>query len=498
MSQNVQAEEFQAFFTRARRNPVFFVNALIRPGTRARTRDGTVLIHHGQEKWLKTATADINVLQSGNRFGKSVVGGHRHADMAFHKKGIEFHSWDEWLNEPYETLATGFSGPQAEIIFKNVRRMITSPAFKPFVKRIQESPYPRITLYNNAVINIRSAHDGGKYIDGFTYKYVSVDEAGWFGNNLIDLINNVLLMRMAGGGLMDLIGTPKGRHQKGLWYYANRGSRGVPGYYTMRGSSFDNPFLSKKDLKKREEILRMSDPKMRQQVIEGEFVDTAGLTFTADQQDNLFNPKLPVHQDYIEGHKYIQAWDLGRLTDYTVGMTADITDPPPWPIVDYMRLNKVPWEEIYAIIGGKKAEYHVNLPRIDGTGPQGDVIEEELWKRGIAVEGFKISNGQIKTDLINSLQTALDWNRQRTGTTQVPDEAGHWYDVPVMEEPDPSGKAWGLLRCPSIPQVIDEIGVYTLPDTDLVQDTVVTLAMLADRAMADWLIQDPVKGGLYG
>lgn len=497
MSQNLQQEAMQRFFRRARADHVFLVNSLIRPGTRSRARDGTPLVHHGQERWLRTANQDVNVLQSGNRFGKSVVGGHRHVSIAFNKHGLEPMPWKDWLNEPFETLATGFSSEQANIIHKNVRRMVTHPVFRPFVKSFKESPYPVITLFNNAAINIRSGHDGGKYIDGFAFKYISVDEAGWFGNDLMDLINNVLLMRMAGGGMMDLIGTPKGRHQKGLWYYANRGMRGVPGYYTMRGSSFDNPFLSREDLKKREEILRIADPKMRAQVIEGEFIDMDGLTFTIDEQDNLFNPRLPVHVDPIEGHRYIQAWDLGRTTDWTVGMTLDMTDPPPWPIVDFMRLNKVPWEEIYTVIGQRRDMYRVNLPRIDATGPAGDVVEEELWKRGIATEGFKINNGLIKTDLINSLQNALDWNRKRTGTMLVPDEAGHLMETPVMEEPDPFGKSWGMIRCPSIPQVVDELGVYTLPDTDLVQDCVITLALLADRAQADWQLSEPVLGGLY-
>lgn len=498
MSENIQKDTLKHFFTKARRDHVVLVNTLIRPGTRARARDGSTLIHRGQERWLRNAFADFNVLVPGNRYGKSVVGGHRHLSMAFNKHGSPYHSWEEWLEMPYETLATGYSAEQSAIVFKNVRRMANSKTFKPFIKDIKESPYPKIILFNGSIINIRSAHDDGKYIDGFEYRYISVDEAGWIGNNLMELINGVLMMRMAGGGFMDLIGTPKGRQQKGLWYYANRGLRGVPGYYTQRGSSFDNPFLSPADLKKREEYLRISDPNKRAQVIEGEFVDEAGLTFTSDQQDNLFNKKLPIHQDPIEGHRYVQAWDLGRTTDWTVGFTADITNDPPWPIVDYTRLNKVPWEEIYNIIGRKRTEYHVHRPRIDATGPAGDVVEEELWKRGIPVDPFKISNGIIKVDLINTLQNALDHGRTAVGVTQVPDEAGNWYDVPLMEEPDPYGRSWGLLRCPPIPQLVDEMGVYTMPDTDLVQDCVMALALLADVAVTDWNLKDPVIGGLYG
>jgi hypothetical protein len=308
-------------------------------------------------------------------------------------------------------------------------------------------------------------------------------------------MNGVIIMRLAGGGDIDLVGTPKGFGD--LYWYYERGIRKVPGYYAQRGSIFDNPFLPAEDIKMRDNLLRSSDPKIRAQVMDGDFVDLEGLAFTHDQRDNCFKPSLPAHQPYESGHHYIQAWDLGRQTDYTVGITLDVTSRP-FVMVDYVRLNKVPWEEIFRLIQEKAKEYRVALPRIDATGPGGDVIEEMLWNRNIPVDGYKTSTAAEKLDLINNLQQVLDHGRKSIDERWEPDEAGVLHRVPVMEEPDPESDAWGLLRMPCIPQLMDEMGTYMLKDKDLVQDSVMSLALATDLAYSGEFVGQAVEGGLYG
>lgn len=483
------------FMRRCERDPVYFVNSLLFRKTRGIV-DGNKVRHLGQENFLRNSNEPINVLVPGNRFGKSTVIGMRHLHKAFTKKGLKgVRDQKDWMEADFNTISLAHASDQAAIVFKEARALATqSPAFAPFVKRVRETPFPHIVLWNNSVIHMRSAHDGGKYVDGHTYRHVSVDEAGWI-QELKRLINEVLLMRMAGGGLLDLVGTPKGFGD--LYYYAERGLRGVPGYYTQRGSIFENPFLSREDLEMREKLIANADPRLRAQVFDGDFVDFDGLAFSRDQRENLFLSTLPPHQDWVKGRRYVQAWDLGRRTDYTVGVTLDVTAIP-WVMVDFQRLNRVPWEEIYRLIGQKAEEYHVSLPRIDATGPQGDVIEEELWKRGIHVDGFRITTGAIKTDLINTLQTCLDWNRELIDEVWTPDEGGVMHRTPIMEEPDSSTDAWGLLRAPPITQLVDEMGIYRLDDKDLVQDCVITLAMAADAAYQESMVGDPVSGGIYG
>ncbi len=482
-----------AFLRRTREDPVFFVNALLNRRTRGLIR-GRKVRHAGQENWLRNSNKAINVLVPGNRWGKSTVEGMKHLWKAFTKDGVEARNWREWMAEPYETISVSITADQAGIVYSVVKGLARSPALAPFVARTRETPFPHVVLWNGSIIHCRSAHDDGKYIDGHGYRYVSVDEAGWI-RELKKLMNGVLLMRLAGGGDIDLVGTPKGFGD--LYWYYERGKRGIDGYYSQVGTIFENPFLNPEDIKMRDELLKSSDPKIRAQVMYGEFVDFAGMAFTHDQRDNAFRPSMPAHQPYQDGRKYIQAWDLGRRTDFTVGITLDVTHRP-FQLVDYTRLNKVPWEEIYRLIDSKRREYKVNSPRIDATGPQGDVIEEELWKRGVPVDAFKTETRSQKLDIINNLQQALDFGRATVDEQQVPDEAGVLHYVPVMEDPDPEGDGWGLLRLPCIPQLMDELGTYMLDDKDIVQDSVMALALATDLAYSGEFVGEAVEGGIYG
>jgi hypothetical protein len=485
----VKGDVLWEFLDRCKRDPVFFVNALLVRKTRAEI-DGFKVRHKGQEDWLRNSNQPINVLVPGNRFGKSTVEAMKHLWKGFTKDGFRGNRAD-WMAAPYETISVSVSADQAGIVYGFVKELARSPAFAPFVVRTRETPFPHVVLWNGSIIHCRSAHDDGKYIDGHGYQYVSVDEAGWV-PRLKKLMNGVIIMRLAGGGMIDLIGTPKGYTD--LYWYANRGLRGVPGYYTQRGSIYDNPYLSAEDLKIRDELLAQADPRLREQVLYGSFVSDTGMAFTQDQLDQCFVEGMPAHQDAVRERKYVQAWDLGRRTDYTVGVTFDVTEEP-YRMVDFVRLNKVPWEHIYDLIRRKAVEYSVHMPVIDATGPGGDVIEEELTKRGLFVDAVRTESLSQKTNLVNTLQSALDYGRQAIGVRVELDEAGFPRQVPDME---PTGGKWGLIRMPPIPQLLDEFGGYELDDKKLVQDCVMSVALAIGSVYDGSVLDRPVEGGLYG
>lgn len=468
-----------------RRDPVTFVDTMLAKSPISPKR------HEGQVTWLRGANQPINVLIPGNRFGKSVVSAMRHIDHCMFKKGLVSDGKHTWLNAPYETISISVSADQAEIVFNEAKRLLETPQMKPFVKRIYATPFPRIIFYNNAVMHCRSAHDDGKYIDGHAYRLVTIDEAGWLKNDLKKLMNGVIIMRLAGGGMIDLIGTPKGMGD--LYWYANRGLRGAEGYYTQRGSIYDNPYLSKEDLKIRDELLRHADAKLREQVLFGAFVSDAGMAFTQDQLTQAFDPDLPAHQPYRDGHHYVQAWDLGRQSDFTVGVTFDVTVPP-YVMVDYQRLNKVPWEAIYDLILAKKREYHVDAPAIDASGQGGDVVAEELTKRGIFIDEFKMNSLAKKLNLVNTLQSALDYGRRQVGEGTMADEAGIIHPTPIMED---VGGPWGLIRMPAIPQLLDEFGPYEIDDRKLTQDSVMAVGMAVSQVYDGSILDEPVLD-VYG
>lgn len=461
-------------------DPVFMANTLLPKKP-----------HPGQVTWLRNSNQAINVLVPGNRWGKSTVIAMKHIYKCLSKDGLPKMSPEQWLAAPYETISVAHSADQAEIVFKEARRLLSDPVTKPFVASYRTTPFPTIRFFNGSVMHCRSGHDGGKYVDGHAYRYVSIDEAGWI-DDLKGLMNGVILLRLAGGGDVDLIGTPKGYND--LYFYYSRGERGVEGYYAQRGSIYDNPFLPEDDLKMRDRLLASGDPLLREQVLFGAFIDFEGLAFTRDQLDQATDTSLPLKSPYKKGHTYVCAFDLGRQTDFTVGSVLDITERP-WKLVDYIRLNKVPWEEIYATVKATQEEYHCRHAYIDATGPGGDVVEEELTKRGIPVWGIRTATKSLKVQLINTLQNALDEGRQSTGTREIVDERGQVSLHPVMEPP---GGKWGALRFPAHTQLLDEMGLYRFDDKKLVQDSVISLALAVTAAYEREAVGSPVFGGFFG
>lgn len=448
--------------------------------------------HPGQIKWLRESVQPINTLVPGNRWGKSVIIAEKHIWKCVFKVGIKAKTRDEWKKAEYETISVAMSADQAAIVFKEAKKLLKDSPLSVLVKAIRSTPFPHIIFANGSIMHCRSAHDDGKYIDGHAYRYLSIDEAGWV-TKLKGLMTNVIVMRLAGGGEIDLIGTPKGYND--LYFYYERGHRGTPGYYSQRGSIYDNPYLPADDIAMRDRLLASADPKVRKQVLDGDFVDFSGLAFTRDQRDNAFDPELPHQADYIEGHKYVVAFDLGRQTDYTVGIVLDVTKRP-WTTVNFTRLNKVAWEEIYATIDRVTKQYHCKFARIDATGPQGDVIEEEMTKRKIRVDAFKTSTRASKLDIINGLQSALDEGRKVTGSVESIDDSGATLVHPVLEEPGEGD--WGMLRLACITQLMDEMGVYSIDDKNIpFTDSVMALALVTDLAREMEGVGAPVIGGMF-
>jgi len=433
----------------------------------------------------------MNTLVPGNRWGKTYVIAMKHIHQNMFKVGLPKMSSHDWLQAPYQTVSTAPSFDQAGLVYKAARQLMSTEAMKPFIKKFRATPFPTIEFWNGSIMHVRSLHDDARYVDGHGYRYLSIDEAGWI-PNLRKLVDSVLLMRLAGGGNLDFIGTPKGKND--LYWYYMQGYRGVDGYYSQRGSIFDNPYLPKDDLEIRARLLAGSDEKLKRQVLYGDFIDFEGLAFTGDQLENAIRESLPQEVPAHADHRYVTAWDLGRITDFTVGVTLDITRRP-WQLVRYDRLNRVPWEQIYNLIDKVRSDYGCRWAYIDATGPQGDVIEEEMLKRRIPVQAVKTSTKTAKLALINGIQAALDEGRRVDGDTTVLDHTGLLVTKPRLEEPGEGD--WGALRMPLIAQMRTELEMYQLDDKKLVQDSVFALGLAIAAAREMEYVRSPVIGGLH-
>jgi hypothetical protein len=447
--------------------------------------------HPGQRTWLRNSVSSFNVLVPGNRWGKTFVIAMKHIHHNIFKTGLPPMTSTQWLREPYQTVSTAPSFDQAGLVYKAARQLMSTDAMKPLIKSYRATPFPQVEFWNGSIMHVRSLHDDARYIDGHGYRYLSVDEAGWI-PNLRKLVDSVLIMRLAGGGDIDLIGTPKGKND--LYWYFMQGLRDVPGYYSQRGSIYDNPYLPKEDLDLRARLLSGSDERLKAQVLFGEFIDFEGLAFTSEQLENAIRKEMPLETPPKPDHRYVTAWDLGRVTDFTVGVTLDITKRP-WELVRYDRLNKVPWEQIYNLISEVQKLYGCRWAYIDATGPQGDVIEEEMLKRKIPIQGVKINTKSAKLALINGIQAAFDEGRRVEGQVEVMDHTGVIVTRPRLQEPLEG--EWGLLRLPLHSQLRNELEIYQLDDKKLVQDSVFALGLAVAGARELEGVRPPALGGLY-
>lgn len=267
---------------------------------------------------------------------------------------------------------------------------------------------------------------------------------------------------------------------------------------------FENPHGVPHD-----EIVRMildNPPEVSAQTVFGKYVESSGLVFTGELVQMLFNADLPrvIGSSYLNEERARQAmiwheqnpmhvnkrWftgiDFARQTDHTVIFTIDtITEPA--EVVYFRRLNRVPWEAIYAEVG-KAVHYFGKNVLADSTGPGGDVVMSALedslycsrhnrvnrvgsrcmdgnnfrdcnpqdYIRLSCVEGFTFSAGS-KKELVDHLRLVLSFGYSNERAEQ----------------------AFGNLRSPRIVALEEELSFYAWDDKRLDTDCVFALALAA-------------------
>ena len=297
-----------------------------------------------------------------------------------------------------------------------------------------------------------------------------------------------------------------------------------PPWYVQTGTMFENPFGVPRD-----EIIRFivdNSPEVVAQVVFGKFVELSGLVFLGEEIQMLVDRSLPsvTSQTYIDaavadqagdlvarGKPWGQRWftgiDFGRQTDFTVIQTLD-THTLPARTVYWRRLNRVPWATIYAEVGRVRQLFGPNI-LADSTGPGGDVVLDTLHsslycpvhhqcllvsspqcvdrngkplagcKREVylplsCVDGFTFT-ASTKRQLITHLKSCLSVGYN-----------------PVGEQ-----DSFGWIRTPPIPQLEEELTIYSWDDKRLQTDCVFALALAAWAGLED-PVPPPVSGSIFG
>ena len=460
--------------------------------------------HKGQTKWFKNANKTINILRPGNKWGKSLAGGIKHSWHLALKPLLPKGLTDEqWLEAKYETLNFGPGYEQSREIARMARDICEGRVLIPEWFQKEINPYtgeeygvlnksllagwfitqdkvesqtlPILGTAYNSTLLIRSYDEMGKAFKMKAIMYASGDEVADI-QELWTFTNGTLLPRMVTvrKPQIDYYGTPQAggtdymmmielaeEDMKKHDYETNSM------WYVQKGSMYDNVFLPRETIQQVEAI---SDPVLREQIINGEYVEIGEKYFGFTRIQNAVRTYDML--DYAEGNrKYLTAVDFAggesKWADYTVIMTLDYTEEP-YKVVYINRFKggdiAIPMQ--YKLVEDVTSRFGGRLI-IDSSALGGKNAMAFLSHLQPISTDFGQKN---KAEMLATLKIAFDGGQSTTRKrVRERDENGDWKDL--VED-------WGLIRLPNFPPLINELQNYRLDDAKIRQDCVMTLAML--------------------
>lgn len=323
-------------------------------------RDKIDLIEKGEEKYV--------VLTTGRQWGKTMMG----VNLILKWGLSQSNQKCMWVSPIYKQSKNAF-----EILDKAVGG---TPVHKQ--SNISEM---EITFVNGSKILFRSAEraDG---LRGHTLDYLICDEAAFMKSEVWDtVLKPTVLVK---GKKVLFISTPKG---KNFLYSLNQ--RGLDSdqssYLTLRGTSYDTPFITPEEL---DEARKTLPEDVFKQEIMGEFIDSGGEVFKEIDEYCIVREWEPKQS----GKKYYGGLDLGRSDDYTVLTIMDHDGK----VVYIYRDRHKPWDvmvkKVIEICKRYSCQLQVEVNNI------GDVIYEQIKSEYKNVHPFVTTSGS-KTNIIEDL-----------------------------------------------------------------------------------------------
>jgi len=172
-----------------------------------------------------------------------------------------------------------------------------------------------------------------------------------------------------------------------------------------------------------------------------DFIESGMTRFRAADIEAAHQNATGLHEPR-ENHHYLNAWDIGRHHDATVGITLDTTQEP-YQVVAFQRHLGMPYPRIQNLIDAH-GEWYKGDTVIDSTGA-GDPVLENLTCRA---DGFVFSH-KSKQQALDALSLLLEQRR---------------------------------IKFPYIRELEEELLGYEDNDQGIVQDCVMALAMAAFQA----------------
>lgn len=462
-------------------NPILFADKLL-----------GIRLHPGQIEWVNNATKRINILRPGNRWGKTLTAAVLHIWQCMCKPNIAYRVKDlrDVLKVEYQTLNFGPTyelGRGALILARDIvqgnlllpdgttnKSLIADWAI--LNDRSEAQVMPFIEFASGSRMLGRSYSEMGVAFKMKALAFVTGDECADIGE-IWTFTNNTLLPRVVDlNGMIQLVGTPQ---PEGIDYMrmieAAQEDMAKPDWktngmmYTQRGSMYDNPNLPKEAI---EEIERVADPVMREQIIRGEYVETGEKYFGYERVRNGIDKSVKLIEE-DEGGRYVTGVDFAggesAWADYTVIMTVDYSVEP-YKVVYFNRFKggdmSIPAQ--YHLVEDVVNRFHSRLV-IDSSALGGKNALAFLHHLNpVSIEFGPMGHSTQKAEMLATLKITLDGGNTKFKRQRDKVE-GEWVDL---------NPEWGLIRYPDIPELVNELQNYKLDDKKIRTDCVMCLAMI--------------------
>lgn len=450
-------------------------------------------LHPGQIEWIEKSNKRICILRPGNRFGKTFVEAVIHGWHMMCKPRLDgmVLTNNEWLRVEYQTLNFGPTYELGRGALQLCRDMFQGNILLPSGKtnnsllkdwaitddKCDAAQLPYMGFITGAKLLGRSYSEMGSAFKMKGLAFVSGDECADI-DDLWTFVNNTLLPRVVGfNGNIHLVGTPQpdGHDYMRMIEMAEEDmvrddyeKRGI--FYTQKGRMYENVYLPKIAI---QEIERIADPVMREQIINGEYVEVGDKYFGFDRIQNAVDPELQLKEYGEPGRLYITAADFAggesAWADYTVILTIDYTEEP-YKLVGFKRFKggDVPIPMQYKLVEEIVNSFNSKLI-IDSSALGGKNALAFLGHLNpISQEYGPTKSSTLKADMLATLKIALDGGQSDTRKREREIINGDWTEKKAD---------WGLIKIPNLPAIINELQNYKVEDGKLRTDTVFALAM---------------------
>lgn len=456
-------------------------------------------MHEGQKKFLKNATAKVNVLVPANRWGKSITVAVKHIHHCFYKTGVGRGNTEAHARIAYKTVNLAPHSEAVKPVFNAIKAILTSSFPIPqedgsvvnnqclinwFLREdgIRNSAPMIIPFTNNSEVWFRSTgEDKGTSIQGHSFGYVSYDEGGRSHHLAHELDLNIIPRLADLNGTLDLVSTPDMASASLLAHYElfEKGVHHEPGYYSQEGSIHDNIFLLRNNPTYIEdETARLKGDPALDQVLYGKFVFAGDALYPTKDIMQAKDDDLTGGIRYQKGHKYVVGVDTAMGEDEMVYTVLDVTKLP------YRVVRQASCKG-----NSKSPEVHINdfLDLIESYMPTKIGTNEKITDDlKVILETWNGESMRFYKDLPQNIQSlTYCWGSgQPEGIPSSIASARRRIKKAEIVLAPRKLMSKNELKIPNEPTLIKQLSIYREDDTKLPTDRVISLAL------ACWLATD--------